>query len=161
MQRESGSKGADFDLLISKHDAQICVEVTARKDGPCTVEAIENTIRKKRKQLPPGKPAILFIRVPAAWMRNEKRYQSILGKAISNVFRRSRRLNAVVFVWEEAVPYLSGANIQMSIRACYHNSPRHSSPDIHQLEGAPVEGRRNILAGSFLEWLEAVEATRT
>jgi hypothetical protein len=59
--KEHGIRGGDFDLLASKDGTTISVEVTSKIDGPLTVQTISNTLHAKRDQVPPDRPAVLYM----------------------------------------------------------------------------------------------------
>jgi hypothetical protein len=71
---ESGTRGEDFDMLATVRGVPVSIEVTAIEEGAImSPRSILNRLRSKRKQVPPTRPAILYVVVPSAWMKNYKR----------------------------------------------------------------------------------------
>ncbi len=155
---ETGVRGEDFDMTIQKNEITISVEVTAKEDAPLTIETIINTLKKKRTQVPAHRSAVLYMRIPAEWMRNPHYAYEIFSVAFAEFFRRSQRFNAVVLVWEDTIPALDGALIGMSFHACHNNNARHPVSDLEQLLELRVtpDGRR-LIAYSFLDWIKSIE----
>src|ERR1039458_7871184 len=106
---ERGIRGKDFDLIATRGVHTISVEVTAKDDGPLTVQTVRNTLKKKRTQVPVQQPAVIYMRVPAEWMSDLPAAQAIFTEAFVDFFKKSRRLNAVILVWEGVLPFLRGA----------------------------------------------------
>lgn len=155
---ETGVRGDDFDMTVQKNEITISVEVTAKEDAPLTIETITSTLKNKRTQVPAHRPAVLYMRIPAEWMRNPPYAYEIFSGAFAEFFRRSRRFNAVVLVWEDIIPVLNGALVGMSFRAGYNNNARHPVPGLEQLLELRVapDGRR-LVAYSFLDWIKSIE----
>jgi hypothetical protein len=67
----------------------------------------------------------VFVHIPPEWMRDEPSGVAILNEAIINFLARSKRFNAIVFVWEEVIPHLNGGFSRVTVRACFNEQPRH------------------------------------
>ena len=154
---EHGIRGEDFDLVAARDGYTISVEVTAKDDGPLTVQTILNTLKKKRTQVPSHRPAILYMRVPAEWMSDISAAQAIFTEAFVDFYKRSRRFNAVILVWEDLVPFLRGAFTRSTMWGCYNNSPRHPFPGTNLSEPTTCSDGRVLLAHSFLEFLKDIQ----
>lgn len=96
MVQVCGVRGEDFDLRVSKDGLKVSVEVTSKVDGPLTVRTVKNTLHSKRNQVPPDYPAVLYLHIPADWMRDEAANMAILNEAINAFAHRSPRFNAFV-----------------------------------------------------------------
>lgn len=155
---ESGVRGKDFDLAVSKDEIALNVEVTGKDGVPFTVKTITNTLKSKRTQIPSTLPAVLYMHVPSAWMRNVHRAQSMFTEAFVDFFKRSHRLNGIILVWEQVVPLAHAGIPQMTFWACYNNNPRHPF-DRWDLFDPRVDSRgRPAYAMSFYDWLKGVRA---
>ena len=128
IRQETGMRGEDFDFLATTSlGVSLGVEVTAKDAGPLTVESVINTLRKKRTQVP-HRPAVMYIRVPAEWMKPHARARRIFSQAFQAFFTSSKRFNAIVLVWEMARHYgPNGAFCGMIMEPCYNNRPRHQT----------------------------------
>jgi hypothetical protein len=156
--KESGVKGEDFDLLAKKDSITISVEVTSKEDGPLTVQTIKNTLHSKRNQVPGNRPAVLYIHIPAEWMSNIPKAQTIFSEAIVNFIARSKRFNAVVLVWEHVIPFMKGGFPQLTMWACYNNIPRYSFEGIRLFEPRKGSDGKIRFAYSFLDDLKKYQA---
>ena len=155
---ETGIRGNDFDLAATKEGITFSIEVTAKEDGPLTVKTISNTLNNKRTQVPPDRPAVLYIRIPAEWMRDTSVAQPIFTEAFSEFCLKSSRFNAMVLVWEEVTPFLNGGLMQMHIWACYNHIPRHLHSEVYLMEPVEAPDGRKLLAHSFFDFLKSVQA---
>jgi hypothetical protein len=158
--KEHGKKGEDFDLLAAKGGITVSVEVTSKLDGPLTAQTLKNTLHAKRSQVPPNRPAVLYLHIPADWMQSESDAFPIFNEVFVEFMKRSRRFNVIVLVWEKVIPLLGGGIPTMSSRACFNNRPRHPFENPQQFEiqlSQPGHG----LALSFLEKLKTRFRNRT
>jgi hypothetical protein len=152
--KESGIRGEDFDLLATKDGITLSVEVTSKEDGPLTDKTIKNTLHSKRKQVPPTRPAVLYLHIPAEWMNDEVGAQAEFNKAIDGFLRRSSRFNAIVLVWEMVIPFLDGGFTQMTMWPCYNNFPRHPFGGMQLFTPIKSVDGHIRLAHSFLDDLK-------
>jgi hypothetical protein len=150
--KEVGRRGQDFDLLGSVGETTISVEVTSKVEGVLTVQGIRNTLYSKRNQVPPVRPAVLYLHVPGQWMRNYRRAIRVFTRAFREFSLRSRRYNAFVLVWEDILPIFNGGFPQLVMRACYNNRAR--IPFVQTDLFAPIpRGGQIRCAHSLVEWL--------
>ena len=132
------------------------VEVTSKEEGALTVQKITNTLKEKRKQVPPHRPALLYMHVPAEWMKGRRTF-FVFTKAIRDFYLRSRRFNAVVLVSEEVIPFLSGGFPTMVMQANYCHLARHPFTWMELFTPLPKNGRVEC-AESLLQKLEYYRA---
>jgi hypothetical protein len=158
---ESGTRGEDFDLAVTKDGVIVSVEITAKEAGSLTVQTLTNTLKSKRTQFPNNRPAILYIRVPAEWDPSLPENHAIFNTAFNDFCRGSRRINTIILVWEEVLGFMGGAFTRMTMWACHNNNPRHPYPnvDLFFLPKATHDGQV-LLAHSFLDFLEKLEAKK-
>jgi len=156
---ESGIRGQDFDFLAISDGMEVSVEVTSLRHRPLTVQTISNKFKEKRSQVPDGRPAVLYMGIPAEWMVDSATAYSVFTEAATRFMRGSHRYNAFTLLWEAEV--LSGTRpaTRLTTQSCYHNNPRH------RLSGGTVfdmqsEAADRGMADSLLEFLEAVRAKR-
>ena len=105
------------------------VEVTVIAKGPMTVDTILKKLHGKRDQVPPDRPAVLYIHIPETWIQNRSLPFLILDAAIRRFFLRSRRYNIVVFLWESVRIAPEGNTAHMHVQPVYNNHPRFRIPD--------------------------------
>lgn len=158
---ETGIRGEDFDLAATRDGVTLSVEITAKEDGPLTFQTVSNTLKGKRTQVPPHRPAVLYMRVPADWMAKPNENQPIFNEAFVDFFQRSRRFNAIILVWEVVVPFTVGAFTQMTMWGCFNNNARHPYPNLSLLTPTMAADGQVQLAYSFTDWLKGLEAKST
>lgn len=98
----TGVKGKDYEGEIVTSAARIvCCEIKARSEqANPTQQTLWNTFEHARKQLPKGKPAMILVKIPEAWVKKPD-IQSAVETAVNKIFRQSNRIVAFVFTWEE------------------------------------------------------------
>jgi hypothetical protein len=156
--KESGARGEDFDLFATRDRRAVSVEVTSKIEGQLTVKTIRNTLRAKRDQVPADRPAVLYMHIPPEWMRDQAACIAILTEAIIDFLRRSKRFNAIVFVWEEIIPFLNGGFPRVTVKACFNEQPRYPFEPRNLFTDPMIVNGRNRMALSFLESLRAKRA---
>jgi hypothetical protein len=156
--KESGIRGEDFDLLATKDGITVSVEVTSKEDGPLTDKTIKNTLHSKRSQVPPTRPAVLYLHIPAEWMNDTAGAQAEFNKAIDEFLHRSSRFNAIVLVWEMVIPFMDGGFPQMTMWACYNNFPRHPFGGMQLFTDRKSVDGQIRMAHSFLDDLKVYQA---
>ena len=126
---ESGKRGEDFDLLATVRGVPVSVEITAIEEGAVmSPRSILNRLRSKRTQVPPTRPAILYLVVPGAWMENYNLAVLMFDAAIRRFMLQSRRFNAIVPSWENVTP-TGDIPIRRHLQPVYNNHPRFRIPD--------------------------------
>jgi len=138
--------------MATRGNDVVSVEVTSKVEGDLTVKTINNTLHAKRNQVPATRPAVLYMHIPAEWMRRDNAYR-ILSEAIVEFSLRSKRFNSIVFVWEEVVPHMNGGIPQMIMHACYHNFPRHRFEPLNLFEPMGTEDQQGKVAHSLIHAL--------
>ena len=128
--KESGIKGEDFDLLVTHLNAQVSVEVTAATAAIPSARAITNKLKEKASQVPPDRPAVLYLHVPASWMY-EPLGRRVLGPPISRFMRNSHRFGMIVLNWEDIIPRIPGGGgyPKWTMQPIYSHVARHPLPD--------------------------------
>lgn len=122
--RESGVKGEDFDFVARKGSLEITVEVTAKEATKLTAETVRNSLKKKRKQVPGDRPAILYVIIPEKWTENGDDAYKILSNAVEDHFRSSKTFTAICFVWYAKVNLGGGRIFALTYHPFEHPSPR-------------------------------------
>jgi hypothetical protein len=155
----SGIRGLDFDFLAISDGMEVSVEVTTLPYRRLTVQTFLNKLKEKRDQVPPNRPAVLYMAIPSEWMTDSIVAFATFTAAAERFMKRSRRYNAFTLVWEEVRPFGAGRITRLVMRTCYHNNPRH------RLSGTTVfdmkldeSGKR--MADSIEEFLEGVRKKR-
>lgn len=142
-----GVRGQDFDLQATQGSCVINAEVTALAEKPFSAKTLSNTIQSKRDQLPSDAPAVMFVVYPPSWVIDQRSIDFV-GVA-NDVFSRTRRLNAVVFLGEEMPELEPGSGIAVfHVRTAFHGNPAIpqtgwiSSPDVCVPACPKATGRR-------------------
>lgn len=128
--RESGVRGSDFDFIARRGDLRVNVEVTGATGDRLSERAVLNLLHGKRNQVPPTHPALLFIVVPEQWTVDGKHAEEAFGSATQTFFQRSRRLNAVVVLWDASIPVGASRAFALAQRTYIHPAPRHPIDDL-------------------------------
>jgi hypothetical protein len=126
---ESGVRGQDFDLAATVRGVQVSVEVTEIMGGHLSISTALNKLQGKRNQVPPDRPAVLYVHIPESWMQQRALSVLILDAAIRRFFFRSRRYNMVVLMWETFRFTPDGGVSQMFFQPVYNNRARFKIPD--------------------------------
>ena len=144
----SGTKGADYDAEIPLHEKiKVNCEMKSKTEGTDLSEgAVRNPLQNARKQLPPGEPGLVFLKVPEPWVQQPEAAR-ILPTTIDNFLRSTSRVTAVVLRWEEQQLVRSGgALILYKFRLERGSPPKVVAP--------PVERLLTVLTGpATAEWV--------
>jgi hypothetical protein len=143
---ESGIRGEDFDLLCVVDGVEVSAEVTAISERLLTVQTILNKLGDKRNQVPPHRPAALYLHIPAIWMRDEEAAAPIFGEAVEKFLRRSQRFNIIVILFEEVIPFLNGGFPTLWMKPVYNNRPRHIIPEVEAFTNGRGRMAKSLLA---------------
>jgi hypothetical protein len=98
----SGARGADYDAEIPlPGGGKLNCEMKCKVESTDLSEAaVRNPLQDARKQLPPGEPGLVFLKIPEQWVRQPEVAQVVLT-AIDTFLRGTSRVVAVVVCWEE------------------------------------------------------------
>lgn len=97
----SNQKGLDYDLIITTENLEIPCEIECKiEDRNFSENTIRETLRHARKQLPKGKSSVIFVKIPEEWTLLETSQEQLLN-VINEFFRRTTRINSIVYHWEE------------------------------------------------------------
>lgn len=138
----SGIKGADYDAEIQLPDgAKVNCEMKCKAEGTDLGEgAVRNPLQAARKQLAPGEPGLVFLKVPEAWVFQPETAH-VVPTAIDAFLRGTSRVVAVVLRWEEQ--HLQGAD--GSALVLYNFRLERGTPP--KPVPLPIEGLLTTLAG--------------
>jgi hypothetical protein len=96
----SGRLGHDYDAEAIIGATTVAIEMKSKVEGnDPSPEAVLNTLKRARKQLPRRTPNLVFLRVPGAWGENEIGVRAITRGVVTE-FERSRTIGLVVAHWE-------------------------------------------------------------
>jgi hypothetical protein len=152
---ETGKRGEDFDLLATVRGVSVSVEVTGIKGSTLSVSAILNKLKSKRGQVSTKRPAVLYVIVPEAWMKNYTAAFLVFNQAIMSFMQRSKRFNAVVLIWEGVRAGKGGGWAHGYLQPVYNNFPRFRIPDFSVFNLKPDKWGRSRYSNSFLDALRA------
>ncbi|WP_296100355.1 hypothetical protein [uncultured Agrobacterium sp.] len=95
---ETGVKQGDFDFRLKRNGSTLNVEVTSIHASSFSEGAIFNKLGKKRRQLPPDEPGIIYCSLPESWGLHRSQESNRLLEEIAMAFMRStNRVVAVMF----------------------------------------------------------------
>ena len=154
VKQETGKRGEDYDIEVSNEQQTVSVEVTSKEGGVLSEKTIMNTLFAKRDQVPPDKPAVLCLHVPACWMRHA--YQKdIFSRALNRFYGKSKRFNSVVLVSEEVIPQGNGGIPRLVVQATFNEVARHRLLN-REIFGASREiNGRSRMAFSYFARIQA------
>jgi hypothetical protein len=104
-QPETGKKGDDFDFQAAKGDEVVNVEVTALTAPEYSEKTILDALNKKRKQLPKGKPAVIFCIIPDAWYYPVELIRPRFDSIRRRFFGATERISGLVIMGEDPTPW--------------------------------------------------------
>ena len=106
----SGKRGLDYDGEILLPDGtKVNCEMKCKVESTQLSKAsILSTLRYARRQLPRDELAIVFMKIPEAWL-SQPEISAVSEQALSDFFRSTSRVLAVVMRWEEVLLQPDGA----------------------------------------------------
>lgn len=110
---ETGQKGEDYDLHVTKNDILINVEVKRRRSPSFSKKTLQYALNEARRQMPPDGPGIIFVAIPAEWT-HKAGTEEIAANCIQSLFRNTGRVNSVVLVWHNWINLESGGRASIS-----------------------------------------------
>ncbi len=97
----SNQKGLDFDAVVIDQGFEIPCEFKCKIENTKFSEnTIKEVLKHAREQLPKDIPSIIFIKLPENWTFQEE-IQNKLLTVFDEFFRRTTRVNSIVYYWEE------------------------------------------------------------
>lgn len=97
--KQTGVKGADYDLSVRMGGTDVSVEAKSRRFREISdVNALSNALSTARDQLPKAGPGLIFVTIPTIWTQQPDA-ESRIGGAITAFFRNTARVNHVVLHW--------------------------------------------------------------
>ena len=130
----TGTKGGDFDQFVSYRGSEISIEVKAKGDHtPYTKSSLLASIKSARQQLPSTGPGVVFVHLPSEWTE-DARFIGEIDAVVDQVLRNSKRMNALIFFWEQWIPAQPHGMVSMSkFHPYFHSSPRTPVQDLESL----------------------------
>ncbi len=106
--QRTGRKGADYDIAVPFGEVQVAVEVKSKEeDTPYDEGTVRATLRDARQQLPQEGPGVVVLAVPRNWTAGDA-VQAEVVETVLGSLRNSRRINAVVLLWEAVAQSTTG-----------------------------------------------------
>jgi len=103
-----GTKGTDFDQLLTYRGTEMSVEVKTKQDVTSYTRAtLDRSIKAARAQLPSTGPGLVFVQVPTTWV-SAPAFQSEIEDLLAYHFRNGRRTNGIIILWDEWIPQANG-----------------------------------------------------
>ncbi len=94
-------KGLDYDAVATIQGFEVYCEFKCKIESTnFSKETIRKTLTYARSQLPKAKPSIIFMKIPEKWTTIEE-IEGELLEVVAEFFRRTTRVNSIVFYWEE------------------------------------------------------------
>lgn len=123
----TGVRGHDFDFLI---DAYVALETKAKDEATAySMGSLASTVNKARAQLPADGPGIVMMAVPDRWPEHPN-FREDCETLAQELFRRSERVNALFFMWDQWVPVQpEGMACLRLFRRFEHPNPRTTGCD--------------------------------
>jgi hypothetical protein len=97
-----GQKGFDYDTeLYLPNGTKVCCEMKCKIEGTKLSKAtLKETLRKARDQLPKDALGLIFVKIPEEWVKQQI-CEEVMLNTLQEFFRRTQRVFAVIFHWEE------------------------------------------------------------
>jgi hypothetical protein len=101
--RPQQTKGRDYDIEIVLADGRVvCADAKCKIDTTEFSErTVSNSLQEARKQFPENRPSMIFLKVPARWLRQDQIWKSLVDIAMS-FFQTTGRIVSVKFYISEA-----------------------------------------------------------
>lgn len=131
----TGVKGLDYDAEIPLPDgAQVNCEMKCKVEGTAlTDRTVRNSLDAARRQLPPGEPGIVFLKISEAWVKQPE-VVALVPTAINGFLRGTSRVVTVVLRWEEMHVQATGeAVVVYRYRVERGDPPKEVSPPVGSL----------------------------
>jgi hypothetical protein len=98
---ENKTLGNDYEAEVSTPSGRVvCCEIKTKSEGTrLTEKTVKDTCSWARRQMPKGRPGIIFLRIPEEWVEIPGAKQTII-RGINQVMRQSKRLVATVILYE-------------------------------------------------------------
>jgi hypothetical protein len=100
---ERGRLGSDFDFTAIREGVIVNVEVTALQEKEFYERTAINALRKKRQQLPPDNPSVIFCVIPPQWEKIGKDMNAWAATVAKNFLSSTQRVNVLVFEVERHI----------------------------------------------------------
>lgn len=130
----TGTRGKDFDQVVFYRGSEISIEVKAKDDRtPYTKSSLLASIKSARQQLPSPGPGVVFVHLPTEWTEDD-RFIGEVDAVVDLVLRNSKRMNALIFFWEQWIPAEPhGMFLLSKFHPYFHSSPRTPVADLESL----------------------------
>ena len=99
--KSNAPKGSCYDAEFRTTEGRIihCEFKKKTKNTVMSAKSVSNTCQDARKQLPKGKPGIIFLRLPEEWSC-QPNFKEIIKPGLEQSVRQSDLLVAIVIAWE-------------------------------------------------------------
>jgi hypothetical protein len=143
--------GEDFDFVATQGDLEVNVEATALKEKEFYEETAYNALDRKRKQISPHKPGVIFCLFPSSWENTGLDINQWMDKLAARFLRTTRRVNVLVCQMERHIDISldksKGEMVTIS-KSYFNEDPRHSA-DLGFLfeDGMPRHEQEALMSG--------------
>lgn len=135
---ETGVTGIDFDIGAMLGESDTAWEVKCKLEGTAINEStVKNSINKARSQLPTDRPTVVVLKIPEIWV-TEPSIEAQFRTVISDVFRSTGRISAIVVRWERWTAIGKGAVCALLTRTYHNNRARHPLLQFGDLIAHPI-----------------------
>ncbi|TKV77994.1 hypothetical protein FDV58_27720 [Bradyrhizobium elkanii] len=116
-------KGYDYDILVKLPNGMFaCADAKCKIEGQeFSVNSVENTLKKGRKQFPQDRPAILFVKHPYEW-HDDSYALTTLGDIAMKFFRTTERVVSVKYYVQPILR--QGGNVTQRLGFKEFSNPR-------------------------------------
>jgi hypothetical protein len=129
----SGRKGSDYDAEILVGRNVVAVEIKAKAEMPAdqfSESKVVNTLLRAKKQLPAGRPGLIYLTIPSPWATDDRVMRNI-DRTVTTWLASTRRVNAVVLSLECRKPGTDkGMTFVCANYMILNDSPRVPVPNI-------------------------------
>jgi hypothetical protein len=126
----SGKKGDDYDIEMKLSDGiKVCADAKCKIESTnFTAETVRHTLDKARKQFPPDRASIIFVKVPPQWRSEPLPVSDILYEVAKDFLRGTGRIVSVKYFTSRIV-WNNGAITHVHAFKEFSNPANRIDPD--------------------------------
>ena len=130
-----GVKKDDYDLTITYEDGvAVCAETKCKvEETEITLDTIEHSFDKARRQMPSDTPGIIFVKVPRFWL-NDENFAFAMARLANEYFQKANKIVSIKYYTASILlsqePH--GETTSEVIAYQEHSNPKHRFVDLRE-----------------------------
>jgi hypothetical protein len=130
-----GVKKDDYDLTITYDDGVVCCAETKCKaeETEITLDTIEHSFAKARRQMPSATPGIIFVKVPRFWLEDEN-FAFDMARLANEYFEKADKVVSIKYYTASILlrQEPQGETTREVIAYQEHSNPNHRFAELSQ-----------------------------